>query len=645
MAKAINHPVVTQGTLFSGHRCRGLRMNYARYASSPVSLAACFWAFAPGPVLAELSENNQHALEEVVVQASRLDQAQAETGSSVTVITAEEIEMLGFEFVSDVLATVPGVTVNANGAFGGAASVRIRGAASAQTLVLIDGVAVNDPSSPAGGFDFARLDTENIARIEVLRGPQSTLWGTDAIGGVVSITTRAPEAGRGGSAFAEYGSFSTLRGGASLEHANERGDFRLAAVTTSSDGISKADEANGNSEEDGYDSLTLTGKGSLALAGDFRLGLDLLYNDAEFEFDSFDFSAQGSVGDGDELSKTEELSANLTLQGSVLDGRLENLLLVGYSSIERENFSNGVSGFSSDGDRRVLRYQGTLDMNPRNTLAFGLESEETSANGADSSIDGLFGLYEFKPVDSLTLTGGMRVDDHRTFGSETTGRVAAAWNPNQQLTLRSSWGQGFKAPTIFQTTFFCCGASAPNADLQPETSEALDIGVDWRTPGGRGELSLTWFDQDSVNKIDFSFATGGYQNIDQVESRGIEAFAAWQFTDWLNVAANYAWIDAEDGNGAQLLSLPEYSGDITIAISPGGRFSGAILLRYNGEELSLDGSTLDSWTRVDLAGKFEVNEAVELYARVENLLDEHYQQVLGYGTPDLSGHLGLRVRY
>lgn len=596
------------------------------------------------PVSAQTTSDEPATLDTIIVEGSRLDQTAAEIGSTVSIITATDLKEMGFNYAVDAVASAPGVTVNQNGSFGGSASVRIRGASSEQTLVLIDGIVVNDPTSPGGGFNFARVDTENIERIEVLKGPQSTLWGTDAIGGVVSITTKQPEPGFGGSAFAEYGSFNTFRGGGSLENANDQGDFRLSLVSTSSDGISKADENNGNSEEDAYESLTLSAKGGLNLGSEARLTADIYWTDADSEFDSFNSSQQGNVGDGDERSETEELSANLALTGSLFDGRLENLLLLGYSEITRENFTNGAPGFDAEGDRMTYRYQGTLGINDRNKLAFGVEREESTSRGNDTAIDGLFALYEFKPIDSLTLTGGLRRDDHERFGAETTGRLAAAYNPSDQVTLRASWGQGFKAPTIFQTTFFCCSATTPNADLAAETSEAFDIGVDYRSADGRYDAGLTVFDQDTENLITFSFAVGGYENIAEVRSQGVELYGGVQINDWLRVSANYAYIDAEDGTGTVLVRVPQNSGDVRVAFDPEGPFSGAVLVRYNDVERDANGKTED-WTRVDVTGSYDLNEQIELFGRIENLFDEEYQQILGYGTPDLSGSFGIRLRY
>ena len=348
------------------------------------------------------SDGEEPPIETIVVTGTRIEQTTADTGSTVRVIDAAEIEALGFNHALDVLANTPGVTINQNGAYGGSATVRIRGASSDQTLVLIDGVAVNDASSPGGGFNFARLDTENIERIEILSGPQSTLWGTDAIGGVVSITTRRPGEGLRGGVFGQAGSFGAFRGGASISNAGDAGDFRLAATQLSTDGISGADERNGNEEQDGFDSLTLSAQGGVNLPAGARVDGSVLWNDAMTEFDSFVFGAQGNVGDGDEVSETEELSAHLSLTAPLLDGRLDNLLLVGRSEIDRRNFSAGSPSFDARGERTLFRYQGILEIDASNTLAFGAEREDSTANVNRSSLNGLFALYELRPVRSLT---------------------------------------------------------------------------------------------------------------------------------------------------------------------------------------------------------------------------------------------------
>ena len=258
---------------------------------------------------------------------------------------------------------------------------------------------------------------------------------------------------------------------------------------------------------------------------------------------------------------------------------------------------------------------------------------------------GLFALYEWQPADRLTLTGGLRSDDHERFGSETTARIAAALVPVPSLTLRASWGQGFKAPTLFQTTFFCCGAPAANDDLKPERSKSIDFGAEWRPASGLGHAGLTLFKQDTDDLIDFSFAIGGYQNIEEVTSQGIEVSAGWNLTDSVTLSADYAYIKARRGDGTPLPHLPRHSGDLALGFDPSGPFSGTVLLRFNGRETNSDGSRLNDWTRVDLNVRYALSDRLELFGRLENLFDAHYQQILGYGTPRLSGSVGVRWRY
>ncbi len=585
-----------------------------------------------------------YADENIIVYGVRLDQPKTEVGSSVSILTADEIDAMGIEFVVDAIAAMPGVTINQNGPYGGAATVRIRGASSEQTLVIIDGVVANDPSSPGGGFDFSRLEPTNIERIEVLKGPQSTLWGTDAIGGVVNIITKRSTEAFEGNVFAQVGSFNSLRGGAAVAGAGDVIDYRLSASQTSSDGISRADKISGNTEKDGYESTVVSAKIGAQFSEQMSARLSVMWTDAETQFDSFVFGEQGNVGDGDELSLTEELVANLTLTAALFDGRLNNMLLIGYSDIDRENFTDGAAGFASKGNRKTYRYQGNLAFNERSRIAFGAEREESESNGEDASIDGLFALYELQPTEMVTLTAGFRRDDHDVFGGETTGRFAAAFNPTNQITLRASWGEGFKAPTLFQTTFFCCGATAPNTDLKPEVSEAIDFGVTYRTANSRGEVGVTYFDQDTTNLITFSFGIGGYENIAQARSKGVEIVASYQFVEWFDASLSFADIDATDGAGDTLVRVPDQTADLRFTFSPDGPWSANVLMRYNGEETDSNGP-VPSWTRTDLAGKFKVSESVELFARIENVFDKQYQQILGYGTAGTSGYLGARLSF
>ena len=157
-------------------------------------------------------------------------------------------------------------------------------------------------------------------------------------------------------------------------------------------------------------------------------------------------------------------------------------------------------------------------------------------------------------------------------------------------------------------------------------------------------MGLTYFDQDTTDLITFSFAVGGYENIAEATSSGLEFEAQYQLTDWLSGTVNYANIDAEDGDGNRLVRVPEHSGNLSLAIDPDGPWSGTVSLRYNGKERDANG-IVDSWTRVDLTARYALNSTTEIYGRIENLFDENYQQILGYGTPGTSGYLGVRLGF
>jgi len=578
--------------------------------------------------------------DEIIVEGLRLKTRATETGSSVSIITAQDIELRGYQFALDAIAGAPGVTINQNGAFGGLATVRIRGAGSDQTLVLLDGVPLGDPTSVGGGFDFSVLDAADIERIEILKGPQSTLWGSDAIGGVVNIITKRPEEDFGARGFFEGGSFKTYRGGAGVNAAGDIGDIRLAVSTISSDGVSKADEDDGNSEADGYEGMTLSGNGGVNLPRGLRLEGVARFSDGETDIDGFP-PPTFTLADSDDSSETEQLTLAATFIAPLFNDAFENRFMAGFTDIERRGEFGGFATLD-EGDRLIVRYQGTAQLHERARIAFGAEREEAEANGEETSIDALFGLVEIKPINGLTLTTGVRRDDHSRFGKETTARVAAAYSPLEGVTLRGSWAEGFKAPTIFQLTQ-SFGALPPNSDLRPETSEAFDVGVDVDVGELGARLSVTYFDRDTENLIIFA-PNFRYENLEATTARGVETQIDIAVAEFVAFSANHAYIDAEDrATGERQIRVPRHSAEIALAYDD-ERLSGAATLRYNGAETEgAFGADVDAWVRVDLSAAYALSERVEIYGRVENLLNKAYQQVSGFGTPDRSAYAGVRL--
>jgi vitamin B12 transporter len=611
-----------------------------------------FWAaLAAGPVVKSITLASLFAVapstfaddssaaveEEVIVTAFRLPTDLSKTGSSIFVLEQEQIKQRGFVYLTDALMSIPGVTINQNGAFGGQASARIRGASSDQTLVLLDGIVINDTSTPGGSFNFGTMDLSNVERMEVLKGPQSTLWGTDAIGGVINIVSKNPESELGGNFGIQAGSFGTMNMKGSVTAGNALGSFRLDLSDSNSVGLSKADEEDGNSEEDSFEATTVSASVNVNLPGDSLLQITHRESETETEFDSFGVAT--GVQDGDELSIVDRQTSQVRLTIPALSGRLSNTLVYGRTETERNNFTDGVAGFSADGESEIFQYQGTYQINDQQQISIGFEDESAEANSNDSDIQGIYALYQISPIDSVTVSMGVRQDDHSEFGEETVGRISAAWEVNSSLDLQASWGEGFKAPSIFQTTFFCCGATAPNANLVAETSESFDFGFIWRF-NDNGVLAITYFDQDTENQIDFSFAVGGYENIAEVDSTGFEIAFDYAFSNTLSLRSNLAYIDSEDGNGNELVRIPEVTGDVALTWTAMPDFNTTLAVIYNDDEEDSRG-TVDSWTRVDASGVWQISDNFEFTARLENLTDRDYQQIFGYGTPGRSGYIGF----
>jgi vitamin B12 transporter len=586
-----------------------------------------------------INDLSANKVDEIIVKGARIETPASNFGSSIFILNSEDIRLRGIRSAIDAISYSPGVTTKKNGSFGGVGSVRIRGASSSQTLVLVDGVPVNDASSPGGGYNFEYLDTSNIERIEVLRGSQSTLWGSDAIGGVVNIFTKSAE-DNSINILSETGSFGLKKINSEFGLVSNFGKFLFLVNDTSLDGISKADKKDGNIEKDGFEKNSYSFKGNMKVNNIEIRGL-LAYIKSDVEYDSFGFVT--GVQDGDERSITEEFTGNITIKFNLFGEKLENTFSFNQSDISRDYFTDNNLTFGADGDRKLYRYQGNAGFGNHNKIAFGFEKEESSVSLDKLSIDSLFLLYQFQPIKNLVVSAGIRNDDNKGFSSKTTRKIAAAYKISENISIKSSWGEGFKVPTIFQTTFFCCGAKSANTNIRPEVSTSYDLGFDFSLKD-KFSFSLIYFKQDVNNQINFSFGLGGYENIDFVESDGFEISTNSKVSETVNLFINYSYIDSIDGNGLRLINIPKDSGELVLTYEPASKISGSMALKYNGSEISTYGN-LNSWSRVDINLFYKLNNFSEVYFRVENLFDEDYQQVFGYGTPDRSGLVGIKVTF
>ncbi|CAN5132259.1 TonB-dependent receptor [soil metagenome] len=625
-----------------------------------------------------LSAADATQVDDVIITANRSPQAATRVGQSVTVLTERDIVASQTVVVADLLSRTPGVTVTRNGGVGSATSVRIRGAETDQTLVVVDGVKLNDPSAVGGGYDFGNLLTGDVTRIEVLRGAQSTLWGSQAIGGVVNIVTAQPTRPFESSIDAEAGSRDTqyLRGG--IGGAGEHATWRLAASQYTTDGVSAF--AGGN-EADGYENFGVSGRADIRVTDDVSVDLRAVYSDGTTDFDGF-APPTYAFGDTREYGTTKTLVGYAGVNFDLFANRLKNRIGYGYTDTDRVNHNPDQAvtdlTFLAKGRNERVEYQGVFDVREGWTATFGAEHEDASfatsapadydptpaSQTADASIDGYYAQLQAEVVPGLTLTGGIRRDQHDTFGGKTLGQAAVAWVVNGGDTVvRASFGQGFKAPSLYQLY-----SDYGNTALNPEEADGYDAGIEQYLFDRRVVLSATYFARDTSNQIDFvscNFPTspdplcsvggfprfGYYDNIAKTEAQGLELAGSARLAGVV-IDTNYTLTDTENrssgGNlGRDLARRPRDTANLSVSYVWPFALSTSVAVQYVGDSFDNAANTnrIDGYTLVDLRVSYPINDTLEVYGRIENVGDERYETVRNYGAPGRGTFVGVRARF
>jgi vitamin B12 transporter len=621
------------------------------------------------------AQEKEVTLGKVVVTATRVETPMEEIASSVTVISSEEIERKKKTHVMEILRGIPGLDVVRTGGAGKNTSVFIRGANSEHTLVMIDGVEVNDPISPGRSYDFAHLTVDNIERIEVIRGPQSTLYGSDAIGGVVNIITKKGEGKPKFFLSAEGGSFTTFREATGISGGNKWVNYSFALSRFDTEGISTASKKDGNYERDGYENTSLSAK--LGFKPMDNLGIDFIlrYMDAKTELDNF-----AGVGGDDPnyVQKSNQFlfktQVGLSLFDQVWSQKLGLALNDHNRDIKNKKDSQHPFDYEKgryDGQLLKFDWQHHLQLHKTNALTFGLEYEREEGKSKyyweslwgpgqsifpkkTANIKGYYIQDEIKLWDRLFATLGIRIDDHSRFGSETTYRVAPAYLIKETDTkIKGTFGTGFKAPTLYQL-FAPATLWGPigNKDLKPEKSKGWDFGVEQNFFKNRVTLGATYFRNDFKDLIQFDWAKG-YINISKAKTEGVELFASAKPIDDLTLRINYTYTDTEDKTtGEALIRRPKnkIGFDLDYHFLNNGNVNLGVI--YVGKRDDLDFSIspsrrvkLNQYTLVNLAVSYDITKNFQLFGRVENLLDKEYEEAKGFGTPGLSFFGGMKLSF
>ena len=604
-------------------------------------VALILFTLNPGSVRSQDDPTDTTAVE-IEVTTTLEEASSDESGASVTVITAEEIERLETRTVLDALRTVPGLDVVQSGTPGHTTSIFLRGTDSNQMIVALDGVPITDPYF--GGYDFSTLSTEMVDRIEVVRGPFSVLYGSDAIGGVVNIITRRGDGEPVFGATVEGGSDGYGRAEALVSGLSDQFDYSVSGAWRDGDGRFEND-----------DFQQTTGNFDVGWSnGDVRVGFRGRYSDTDV---NIPFS--GSVPTPWRWSATEETKLSVPFSHRINDQLDYEIELSRYdATFDYDDTGNLDFPFANTTDATADRLTArTTWASGSHVLAAGAEVEQIEVRNVDNlgvQIDdegndswGLF-VQDAMTFDRFQVTLGVRYDDHDAYGSSVSPRASLAYrfgDDQSGLRLRAGYGQAFRAPSVGELYFPFSG----NLALEAEESDSWEAGIAGHWADGRMRLELTWFDTEVDQLIEYDFVTFTFENIGRATMNGLELSFSGNLGGGFDLQAQYTRLDATD----------ETTGE-ALARRPDGRAS--LTLNWNWEDLNVnlrgiwvdDRPDIDpdlftpiqnpSYTRVDLASSYHVTSWLQPFVRIENATDEEYSEAAGFPAPQRTFVGGLRIR-
>ena len=628
---------------------------------------------------------------DVVVSATKTPLSAKQVTSAVEVITGEDLQQRKVRTVSEALRWAQGLSINQSGGFGTVANVRMRGGTPEQTLVLIDGAIVN--SATGGGYNFANLTSDNIERIEILRGSQSMLWGSDAMGGVINITTKRGRDKPNVSAFAEYGSFNTIREGGSLAGKKGPIDFSGSITRLDTAGFSAINYRRDAAERDGHHNW----QGSVRLGADLprdgRVEFSFRWLEGIVNFDGFAFNPVTFASDPADVLGARSKSSQYIFAGNytqpmtdwwsqklTLSRATENLTSDG--GVVERNLLTGATGligfpFRSQIETASNRieWQHNIQVGKPFMLTAGYQFREQKGNNTDLltqtstftdkilSNHAGFGEAQLNLWDRVFGTAGIRQDDYNVAGSATTYRVTGGYLHRETGTkLRGSYSTGFRAPTINELFFPGFG----NPNLQPEKSQALDAAIEQTFPNDWGSIGVGYFWTRYRNLILSAFdptectAPGSFgfcaQNVGLARSEGVEVSTKLkllrdrQWAKSLDLQIQYTYAatrDISNGPDTRLPRWPLHQISTIISYQPIEGLRGNLEGRYVGERFGNVGNSFatPSFVVWNLSASYDMTKQVQAYLRLDNIFNEKYEEILFFGTPIRSIFGGVRINY
>lgn len=609
-------------------------------------------------------------LDTLVLSGGRVPISEESYARSNTILTEKDIEQSQQKTVADVLRQVPGLHVSKIGGAGGATAVRLRGSEANHVLVLINGVETPNSSE---AFEFAELTTDQIERIEILRGPQSALYGAGATAGVINIITKGginqsvqfTLSTEGG--YADGGDAPSKAASALMQAGSDNGQLGLGVSYRDEKGWDSSDTTNG--DEDGFENLTFNFKGEVRPTDTIALNATARYTDRESDFDDTDFGCGSSdcyVVDAPNTTEGYDFTGQVSADVALLNDAVVFTPRVSYAQNENKIHSpNSTFSPLSTNEASTLKFDPQvafyLGEYQNHTVVIGGEVKreefQSSFAGNDTKTRDSYGFvldYNSQLTDALFVQAGARYDANDDFEDAVSWAASSSYQFETGTTLRASTGQGQTNPTFFEQFGFIAGTFTGNPDLEPEKNFSFDVGVDQDLLDKRLHLSATYFNERLIDAISGSGVS--VINLDgTTKKQGVELAAVASPVDNLTVELSYTYLDGETDSGAPLARRPEHSAAIDVAYTfYEDRASVGASLIYFGDNYQRDfGDSSfsspfvkhDGYTTVDLKASYAVAENIELFGSVKNVFNADYEEVRGFKSQPLTGYLGVKATW
>jgi vitamin B12 transporter len=621
----------------------------ARHTRRALSLAVSLAAFT-GQMALAAQEEAAGSVEEFVVTANRVPVPLRQIATSVTVLDAEELEAHGNLALIDVLRQMPAIATSNSGGAGKTTSMRIRGEEGFRTLTIFDGLRLSDPSSTQIGPQLENLMSGGIGRVEILRGPQGLSYGADA-GGIVNISSRTLSGtGLQLNLDAQTGEFGTRQVNVNAGGGNAVADGFISIGDFETDGFNARSADNVLRDDDGYDNTTIHMRGGLKLTDTLRF--DLVHRDVDGDALYDGCFTTTTIHDCHSVSDLKATRAAFTYDGA----SYTHALAYATTRTNRHTLAAGTVQFPSEGELNRVEYVGSATELPGFDLVFGGDLEEAVNNGTGRDNTGVYGEVLSDFSDNLFFTAGLRHDDNDDFGTNTSHRISAAYlfdlANNGTLKFKTAFGTGFRAPSPYEISYNSGPDAYPPAAgvvLKQETSKGHEFGVEYTADALH--LEAVYFDQDVEDAIEFDLnAFSGYlQDVGVSNSKGVELGGEWTLNASWHLSANYTHNETKRPNGLQRRRRPEELYNVGIAYyGMNDRLNLNAYYRASRDAIDSAGLPLlhlDDFAVVDLSANFNITDQFQIYGRLENALDEDYQEIVGYNTAGSAAYIGFRLGF